>query len=651
MSDACHPRSDGRATKIIDGAIVALVGRPNAGKSSLYNRVTDGDARVGNFPGITVDVLEAEAELPDGYGRATFVDLPGIYSIEAATDADTDEGTARSFIDAHEKASAVADAPPFAVIQVLDATRLALSLRLTRELASHASRLALVVTQADVLDREGLVCDAELLSTLVGVPVIIVSARDPAAKSAVLALAARLLRDPPRAHAQASSIDPDATAKKVLADKASVADEERARRSRTEKIDRWALHPVVGPLLFVAVMSAIFAAVFFVAEPFSTAIDRVTKGLGAKIGPRLGGGYLASFVNDGLIGGAGTVLAFLPQIVVLTVALELLDASGYLARGVFLVDRFFRRFGLGGKALVPLLTAHACAVPAIRATRILRDPKERLLTLLVLPLMTCSARLPTYSLLVSTFFAHRGPWVQSLVFVGLYAAGLVTGAIASAVLQRTTVRGRPLPLVLEMPAYRAPEASFLRKATVRGVKGFLADVGTTIVVASALLWVLLNVPMPGAQRDPSLAGAPAAVVRVNNSVAASLGRSIEPVTRYAGFDWRFNVGLFGSFGARELMVGTLGVIYGLEDVDDDPTPLRAQLRDARTPDGRPRYTTRNALSLMAFFVFACQCMSTVAALRRETRSWKWPLFVLAYTYVLAFVAAVIVYNVAGWFTA
>ncbi len=650
MSGAHHPRSDGRGAKVGDGAVVALVGRPNAGKSSLYNRVTDGDARVGNFPGITVEVLEAQAELPDDCGAVRFVDLPGIYSLESAGDADTDEGTARVFIESRERAASVPDAPPFAVVQVLDATRLALSLRLTRELASRVSRLGLVVTQADVLDREGQRCDGDLLSQLLGVPVVVVSARDPSSKPAVLALSARLLREPATPRDAARAMDPDDVARKVVTEKASVADDERARRARTEKIDRIALHPVLGPVLFLAAMSATFAAVFLVAEPVSSLIDGATKWLGSKLGPRLGGGYVASFVNDGLIGGAGTVLAFLPQIVVLTVALELLDASGYLARGVFLVDRLFRKMGLGGKALVPLLTAHACAVPAIRATRILRDPRERLLTLLVLPLMTCSARLPTYSLLISTFFAHRGPLVQSLVFVGLYGAGIVSGAVASAVLQKTTVRGRPLPLVLEMPAYRAPEAAFLRKATARGVRGFLGDVGTTIVIASAALWVLLNVPMPGARHDPSLANAPAAVVRVNRSVAASLGRSIEPVTRHAGFDWRINVGLFGSFGARELMVGTLGVIYGLEDVGDDQTPLRAQLRAARTADGKPRYTTSTALALMAFFVFACQCMSTVAALWRETRSWRWPLFVLGYTYALAFVAAVIVYNVAGWLT-
>lgn len=627
----------------MSNAVVALVGRPNVGKSSLFNRITGASARVGNFPGITVEVLEADVELEDG-SSLRFVDLPGIYSFDATLDADTDEGIARTFIEQQEQSG-----NPFAVLQVLDATQLALSLRLTRELLAHASRCALVVTQSDVLDADGRICDVQALSNAVGVAVIAVSAREAAAKDAVIALAQRVLREPVRDRSHTPQFDPDVLAATVLRDKPSIADAERAHRVRTERVDRWLLHPLLGPALFIATMVLLFGAVFLVAEPTSSAMDAMTKWLGAKLSRWLGEGYLSSFVTDGIFGGAGTVLAFLPQIVVLTIALELLDASGYLARGVFLLDRLLRLFGLGGKALVPLLTAHACAVPAIRATRILRDRKERLTTLMVLPLMTCSARLPTYSLLISTFFSDRGALFQSLLFLSLYALGLLSAAIASAVLRRTVVRGRPLPLVLEMPAYRAPELMFVRKAAARAVKNFLRDVGTTIVAASAALWLLLNVPMPGVRPDPSQSHAPAAVVRVNQSVAASIGRTLEPVTKFAGFDWRINVGLIGSFGARELMVGTLGVIHGLEDVSDDATPLRAQLRAARNPDGTPRYTTRTALALMAFFVFACQCMSTVAALKSETRSWRWPLFVLGYTYALAFAAAVLVYNVSGWF--
>jgi ferrous iron transport protein B len=337
------------------------------------------------------------------------------------------------------------------------------------------------------------------------------------------------------------------------------------------------------------------------------------------------------------------VLAFLPQIVILTVAMELLEASGYLARGAFLVDRLLRAAGLGGRAFVPLLTAHACAVPAIAATRIVRDPRERLTTMLVLPLMTCSARIPTYGLLIATFFAGRGPWFKALVFVGLYFAGVLAALIAALVLRRTVTRGRALPLVLEMPAYRAPDAAAVARVAGRSAWRFLRDVGTTILAASAVLWALLTVPLPG-HAPATTAGAPAREVRLERSIAAGVGHALEPVTRPLGFDWRINVGLIGSFGARELMVGTLGVIFGIEDAGDDPAPLSARVRAARGPDGRPAYTAATGLALMAFFVLACQCMGTVAALRRETRGWRWPAFVLGYTYAAGYLAALLVYQ-------
>jgi ferrous iron transport protein B len=436
---------------------VALVGRPNTGKSSLYNRVTGGSARVGNFPGITVDVLEATVELGGAKGALRVVDLPGLYSFDSELDADTDEGAARAFIEREQR-----DNAPFAVLQVLDATQLSLSLRLTKELLGQASRVALVLTQSDVLEGEGRKCDVDALSKAVGVPVIAVSSRDASTRDAVIALAQRVLDGPARAPS-AGTFDPEQLARAVLSDAPSVDEQQRKRREFTERLDRWLLHRTLGPALFVLTMVLLFGAVFLVAEPASGAMDATTKWLGAKLSPRLGGGYLASFVTDGIIGGAGTVLAFLPQIVVLTIALELLDASGYLARGVFLIDRLLRVFGLGGKAFVPLLTAHACAVPAIRATRILRDPRERLVTLLVLPLMTCSARLPTYGLLLSAFFAQPGRAVScDWCSWALFAAGGLSGAMLASrgAAASTAVRGR-------LAAARAGDARVPRARTAR----------------------------------------------------------------------------------------------------------------------------------------------------------------------------------------
>jgi ferrous iron transport protein B len=332
------------------------------------------------------------------------------------------------------------------------------------------------------------------------------------------------------------------------------------------------------------------------------------------------------------------VLAFMPQIVILSVSLELLEASGYLARGAFLVDRLLRVLGLSGRSFLPLLMGHACAIPAISATRVVRDPRERLTTILVLPLMTCSARLPTYALLLSTFFAGRSALFRSALFVGLYFAGIVAALAASFVLRRTATKGKGLPLVLEMPAYRLPQGVVVLRKAWQTARRFLRDVGTTIVIASVGLWMLLTIPMPGRTARP---GAPV----IENSVAGAIGHALEPITRPAGFDWKIDVGLIGSFGQRELMVATLGVVYGIEGAADDSAPLAEKLRTAKRPDGSPAYDVSTALALLAFFVLACQCMSTIAAIRRETSSWRWPALVLAYTYGLAYATAVVVHQV------
>jgi len=598
---------------------VALVGRPNSGKSSLYNALTGGNAKVGNFPGVTVDILEANVALPSG-DVAVVADLPGLYSVAASVDAATDEGVAMRFLDglrAQKKDRHV-------VVQVLDPTRLALGLRLTRELVAQRTPLVLALTHKDVLADEGHVVDVDALGDALGVPIVMVDARDHGARAAVLAAVEERARrgdiDEPTA-----KFDPAAVAKKTIRD---VGDEAaKKRRTRTEKLDRVLLHPVVGPFLFIALMSAVFAAVFLVADPASSLMDRLIGAARGLVTSMFGKGLVTSFIVDGILGGAGTVLAFMPQIVILTIALELLEASGYLARGAFLVDRLLRLLGLSGRSFVPLLMGHACAVPAIAATRIVRDPRERLTTILVLPLMTCSARLPTYGLVIAAFLSHRSALFRAGVFVTLYFAGMLTALLASWILRRTATKGKTLPLVLEMPSYRMPQPRLVARKAWHTCKRFVRDVGTVILAAACALWVLLTVPMPGAQGNTPM----------ERSIAASIGHTVEPLTRPAGFDWRIDVGLIGSFGARELMVGTMGVINGLENTGDDTAPLAARLQKS--------YSTATGLALLAFFVLACQCMSTVAAIRRETKSWRWPVFVLAYTYVLGYFAAIVVYQV------
>lgn len=627
--------------------LIVLVGRPNSGKSSLFNRVTGADAHVGNFPGVTVDILEADVTLPSGRS-ATIADLPGVYALDAITDPMTDEGVARGFLERAEQSGR-----PLLLAQVLDGTQIPLALRLTRDLVVRGQPLLLLVTQRDVLDRDGQKVDVATLSGVLGARAIAVSAREPAARAEVLAAIEEALaaEAPPE---RARGFVPDELGERVVVDatEESAGTTELTLRARTERIDAWLLHPFFGPLLFLAITTAIFAAVFLIADPVTALIDGATGAVGAQIVASLGEGRLSSFLTAGVLGGAGTVLAFMPQIVILTLALDVLEATGYLARGAFIVDRLLQLLGLSGRSFFPLLMGHACAVPAITATRIVRDPRERLTAILVIPLMTCSARIPTYALILGTFFAHRSALFKSGVFVVLYFAGMLAGLVASLVLRKTVTRGRSLPLVLEMPAYRAPQAGALTRNAGRTAWRFLRDVGTTILVASVVLWALLSIQMPGSAPPPPPAaavadGEPAAPKPIERSIAASIGRALEPVTAPVGFDWRINVGLIGSFGARELMVGTMGVIMGVENANDQPAPLSARLREAKRPDGSPAYTAASGFALLAFFVLACQCMSTVAAIRRETKTWRWPLFVLGYTYTLGYVAAFIVYRIAS----
>lgn len=647
-----HDHGGPAAAPSADGPpLVVLLGRPNSGKSSLFNRVTGQDARVGNFPGVTVEILEADVTLPSGK-IARIADLPGLYALDALTDPTTDEGVARTFLEAAEKSGRAV-----VLAQVVDGTQLPLGLRLTRDLVGRGMPLLLLVTQRDVLDHDGLAVDVAALEREVGARVVAVSSREPAARDEVLAVIDEALREG-ASPAKAAPFEPDELgARAIITTRKDVA-EGTERRARTAKIDAWVLHPVLGPVVFLALTTAVFAAVFLIADPVTSLLDAATGAIGARLTVALGEGTLASFLTAGVLGGAGTVLAFMPQIVILTIALELLEATGYLARGAFLVDRLLGLLGLSGRSFFPLLMGHACAVPAITATRIVRDPRERLTAILVIPLMTCSARIPTYALLLGTFFAHKSAWFRSGVFVALYFAGIFAGLIASFVLRRSATRGRSLPLVLEMPAYRTPQARVIASKAGHAAWHFIRDVGTTILIASIVLWALLTVPMPGSSASAPVPSAPAAAQvageeakaaeprAIERSIAAGIGRALEPVTKPLGFDWRINVGLIGSFGARELMVGTMGVIMGIENAADDPAPLSQRLREAKKADGSAAYSAASGLALLAFFVIACQCTSTVAAIRRETKTWRWPAFVLGYTYFLGYLAALLVYRLA-----
>ncbi len=605
---------------------IALVGRPNAGKSTLFNRLTGGSAHVGNFPGVTVDVLAGRVTMPSG-GVAEIHDLPGLYQLDPGPGGSADERVAVDFLRARKVSG-----ERLVVVQVLDATQLELHLRLTRQIEQVLpdSPLLLVVTQRDLLEQGGGKLDGEALGREVGATVVVVSQRDPDVRERVLGAVEKVASTDRR---EVPDWNPTAAARAASVE---AAHGPATAQARSERIDRVLLNPVLGPLLFLLIMGTSFAAVFLIADPAKTVFDAVLGKLVEVLRPHLGDGLVSSLVIDGVIGGVGTVLSFLPQIVVLIALMDVLEGSGYLARAAFLVDRVFRAVGLGGKSFVPLLTAHACAVPAISATRTLRDPRERLTTILVLPLMSCSARLPTYTLLVAAFFGGSA-LRKALICTGLYMAGIASGLLAALVMRRTVTRGRGLPLLLEMPSYRVPSASATLRRCGREALDFTRRAGTVILAVSVILWSLLKVP---------IGTVPAGEPAIEHSAAATVGRALEPVTRPLGFDWRINIGLIGAFGAREVMVSTLGVIFGVENAEDDSAPLSDKLRTLQKPDGSPVYTAATGASLLAFFVLACQCMSTLAAVHRQTRRWSMVALVLAYTYALAYVVSLVVYQVA-----
>ncbi|APS00545.1 ferrous iron transporter B [Pajaroellobacter abortibovis] len=621
---------------------VLLIGRPNSGKSTLYNCLTQGAAKVGNYPGTTVDILESS---PVVVGDQCFVlfDLPGIYSMKTANEQGTDEEITHQFL---SQLAVNGEGCSFSLIQVLDGTQLPLHLGLTRELLHAGFAPLLVITQADRLAQRGQALNIDLLEQTLGLPALLVDARDEISRAPLFETLIDLTVR--RISSSESVWDPYTLTQRVLTPFLPKNTSEWDQRSA--QLDRILLHPVAGLLLFGSLLVTLLAAIFFVSHFITQTLEQVLAWIETALLDQWGQHLFSSFLINGLLEGGGTLLAFVPQVVMLTVAIECLEASGYLVRGAFLVDRFLRFFGLSGSSFLPLLMGHACAVPAIGATRVIRDTLERLTALLVIPLMTCSARLPTYSLLISAFFASAGPWVQALLFLGMYGCGVAMGLVVAWLLRRTVIRGRSLPLLAEIPPYRFPKARVILSAAKRDAVRFIKEVGVSILIASSLMWVFLTLPSPiHSLRNDSqeLDG----TVAIEESIAATLGKALEPVTNLIGFDWRINVGLIGALGAREVMVGTLSVVFGLEgeEAKEPILPLAQRIQKATKPDGTAAYTAATGFALLTFFLLACQCTSTLAAIHRETRTWKWPLFLFAYTYALAYACAWLAYRLVQLF--
>lgn len=627
--------------------LVALIGNPNAGKTTLFNRITGLRAKTANFPGTTIERRSGSIRL--GQNTVELLDLPGLYGLTAASG---EEKVARDALTGNLSDQS----PAAAAIIVLDATNLARNLYLAGQVRELGVPVVVALNMMDLAQKDGLSFDVEALSEQMGAPVVAVSARTGEGIDQLLGK----LNSAVRCHPDALPPTPaplaacsscagcchaarfdwaEQVASKVVTGTAQLS----ARR--TEQMDRVLTHPVIGLAVFAMVMAGVFVALFTLAQYPMGWIESGVGALGEKVSEWMAEGDLKSLVVDGIIGGVGGVLVFLPQICILFFFLSLLEDTGYLARAAFLMDRLMRKVGLPGKAFVPMLSAHACAIPAIMATRVIEDKRDRLVSILILPLMTCSARLPVYAMVTGLLFWGR-PVLGGLVFAGAYALGIVMALIVALVFKKTVLRGESRPLVLELPTYKRPSLRNALLSTLdRGVI-FLKRAGTVILLISIGLWAMVTYPKLDESRIAADA-TPTAVAqqKLEYSLAGRLGKAVEPIFRPLGFDWRIDVGVLTSFAARETVVSTLAIVYGVgEEGAEDEATLRETLQAQKREDGTSVFGLPTVLSLLVFYVLAMQCLPTQAVTRRETGSWKWALFQLGYMTVLAYSMALITYQ-------
>ena len=624
---------------------IAIAGNPNAGKTSLFNALTGLRQKVANYPGVTVESKVGQWTLAPELPAAKLIDLPGLYSLDATS---LDEEIARDALLGRNVAIPTADV----IVIVVDATNLVRNLYLATQLIETGQPIVIALTMFDLAQRGHLDINVDKLSEALGVPVVPVVAKkrkglDDLAKTVLrkarpsaICDVVSPLADAQPATRQSKLIQRYATIERIVSDAVDTADEGKANIS--ERIDRFVTHKFLGPIILVVVMLLVFQAIFSWASLPMSLIDTVFTGLGQFAKTHLPAGVFTDLLSDGIIAGVGGVLAFLPQILLLFLFISLLEDSGYMARAAFLMDRLMRAVGLHGKAFVPLLSSFACAVPGIMATRTIENPKDRVATILVAPFMSCSARLPVYTLVIAAFFSGRKfvgfISLGAVLILAMYVMGIIVAIVIAWILKHTLLKAPSPPFVMELPPYRLPDLGNVGHALFTRCSIFLKRAGTVILAISILLWALAAFPRT-ASNAPD-----AASVQVQNSFAGRAGRFIEPAIKPLGFDWKIGVGLISSFAARETIISTLSIVYNVGDDSENKTSLVDAMRNAKRPDGSPVWTPLVGLSLMIFFLLACQCMSTVAIVRRETNSWRWPIFMVSYMLVLAYVASLITYQ-------
>lgn len=633
--------------------ILAVAGNPNAGKTSVFNALTGLRQKVANYPGVTVESRSGVWKLTSALPPARLIDLPGLYSLDALS---VDEEIARDILTGRLSASE----KPDAIVVVVDATNLSRNLYLAIQVIETGRPVVIALTMFDLAERNKIKIDVEKLSIALGVPVVPFVAKQRRGlemlAQAVLEVVTeqRVVPNPPieidtPAHAsgrQTRLIKRYALIERIVGDAVEVSDERN--QGISERIDRVTTHRVFGLPILLLVMALVFQTIFSWANLPMNLIDQIFFALSGAVRTNLPSGILTDLLADGIIAGVGSVMVFLPQIFLLFLFIAILEDSGYMARAAFLMDRLMRSFGLHGKAFMPLLSSFACAVPGIMATRTIENPKDRLATILIAPFMSCSARLPVYTLMIATVFSERKVLgvisAGVLVILGMYLLGISVALIVASILKRTILKSPPTPFVLELPPYRLPSFANVAQTIMTNLGLFLKRAGTVILAISILLWALVAFPRTS---NAHLSNDTAKIERgekVRNSYAGRAGRLMEPAITPLGFDWKIGIGLISSFAARETIVSTLSIVYNVGADPTEQSTLVNSLRDAKRDDGSPVWTPLVGLSLMIFFLLACQCMSTVAIVRRETNSLRWPLFMVGYMLVLAYVASLITYQ-------
>lgn len=696
--------------------LIAVAGNPNTGKSTVFNRLTGSRTKTGNYPGVTVDRTSGPLDLI-GAGRVEVVDIPGTYSLVARSG---EEEVALQAILGLKSLDR-----PNVVVVCVDATNLQRNLYLVLQLQELGVPLVIALTMTDECGPHG--PSAKALAAILHCPVVPLVAHrglgivglktaideciaapvpeprwrwtpSPDLQRVMDACKPHLPQDGPEADAFAlwalQSLDPEAeltgfprelwdTVDRVVKDGAALDDEvvlgrygwldEHVApliagsngRNWTQKVDRWLIHPVWGFGVFLAIMFLVFQSLFAWADPLISAVEIAFGWLGDTARASLPSGLVTDFVVEGLIGGVGSVLVFLPQILLLFLFLGIMEDSGYLARVAYLMDRIMKAMNLHGRAFVPMLSGVSCAIPAIMATRTMERRRDRILTMMVVPLMTCAARLPVYTLVIAALFpATRllGIFpVQGLLMVGMYTFSVIVALVVAWVLSRSMLKAPPVPFLMELPPYRRPQLSTTARMMADRSALFVREAGSMILVATVVLWVALSFPKDvELSRDYGeliASATPELVAELEQerdgellraSWGGRVGQWVEPALAPLGFDWKIGVGLIGAMAAREVFISTMGIVYNLgSDVDEESATLREKIRAEVHEDGRRVYTPRVGLSLLVFFAIACQCVSTLAVVKRETGGWKWPSILFAYTAVLAWVSSFAVYQIGG----